>query len=156
MTQLTCFKAYDIRGELGEELNEDIAYRIGRAYGEFLKPGKIVVGGRCAPHQRVTEAGAGPRADGRRHRRAGYRPERYRRDLLCHLPPRGGRRYRGDREPQPDELQRHETGAREREAHQRRYRAARYSAPGGGKPVPAGGSGTSRDPAPDFGAEGVR
>lgn len=43
MTQLTCFKAYDIRGELGEELNEDIAYRIGRAYGEFLKPGKIVV-----------------------------------------------------------------------------------------------------------------
>ncbi|HGZ2112587.1 TPA: hypothetical protein ACN09V_004553, partial [Escherichia coli] len=24
MTQLTCFKAYDIRGELGEELNEDI------------------------------------------------------------------------------------------------------------------------------------
>ncbi len=28
MTQLTCFKAYDIRGELGEELNEDIAYRI--------------------------------------------------------------------------------------------------------------------------------
>ncbi|MCV5784642.1 hypothetical protein OFN20_27555, partial [Escherichia coli] len=26
MTQLTCFKAYDIRGELGEELNEDIAY----------------------------------------------------------------------------------------------------------------------------------
>lgn len=48
MTQLTCFKAYDIRGELGEELNEDIAYRIGRAYGEFLKPGKIVVGAMCA------------------------------------------------------------------------------------------------------------
>ncbi len=45
MTQLTCFKAYDIRGELGEELNEDIAYRIGRAYGEFLRPKTIVVGG---------------------------------------------------------------------------------------------------------------
>ncbi|MBY5200364.1 phosphomannomutase CpsG [Citrobacter braakii] len=30
---------------LGEELNEDIAYRIGRAYGEFLKPKTIVVGG---------------------------------------------------------------------------------------------------------------
>ncbi|EOX7251186.1 hypothetical protein ACPVCS_004196, partial [Escherichia coli] len=28
---LTCFKAYDIRGKLGEELNEDIAWRIGRA-----------------------------------------------------------------------------------------------------------------------------
>lgn len=67
MTQLTCFKAYDIRGELGEELNEDIAYRIGRAYGEFLKPEKVVVGGRCAPHKRVAEAGAGPRANGCRY-----------------------------------------------------------------------------------------
>ncbi|WGK55943.1 phosphomannomutase CpsG [Pantoea sp. SS70] len=45
MDALTCFKAYDIRGELGKELNEDIAYRIGRAYGEFLKPKTIVVGG---------------------------------------------------------------------------------------------------------------
>lgn len=45
MPALTCFKAYDIRGELGKELNEDIAYRIGRAYGEFLTPRTIVVGG---------------------------------------------------------------------------------------------------------------
>lgn len=45
MEALTCFKAYDIRGELGKELNEDIAYRIGRAYGEYLKPKTIVVGG---------------------------------------------------------------------------------------------------------------
>ncbi|WP_243077589.1 phosphomannomutase CpsG [Pantoea sp. MQR6] len=45
MAALTCFKAYDIRGELGTELNEDIAYRIGRAYGEFIKPKTIVVGG---------------------------------------------------------------------------------------------------------------
>lgn len=42
---LTCFKAYDIRGKLGEELNEDIAYRIGRAYAQFLNPKTIVVGG---------------------------------------------------------------------------------------------------------------
>jgi len=42
---LKCFKAYDIRGRLGDELNEDIAYRIGRAYGEFLKPKTMVVGG---------------------------------------------------------------------------------------------------------------
>lgn len=34
--ELTCFKAYDIRGKLGDELNEDIAYRIGRAYARFL------------------------------------------------------------------------------------------------------------------------
>lgn len=44
-TSLTCFKAYDIRGKLGVELNEDIAYRIGRAYGEFLKPKTMVLGG---------------------------------------------------------------------------------------------------------------
>ncbi|AYM89687.1 phosphomannomutase [Serratia sp. 3ACOL1] len=45
MNSLTCFKAYDIRGQLGEELNEDIAYRIGRAYGEYLRPKRIIVGG---------------------------------------------------------------------------------------------------------------
>lgn len=42
---LTCFKAYDIRGRLGDELNQEIAYRIGRAYGEYLKPAAIAVGG---------------------------------------------------------------------------------------------------------------
>ncbi|HEM8819864.1 TPA: phosphomannomutase CpsG [Raoultella planticola] len=43
--KLSCFKAYDIRGKLGDELNEDVAYRIGRAYGEYLKPKEIVLGG---------------------------------------------------------------------------------------------------------------
>lgn len=42
---LTCFKAYDIRGKLGSELNDDIAYRIGRAYAQFLKPQTMVLGG---------------------------------------------------------------------------------------------------------------
>jgi phosphomannomutase/phosphomannomutase/phosphoglucomutase len=41
---LSCFKAYDIRGKLGEELNEDIAYRIGRAYAVYLKPKSVVLG----------------------------------------------------------------------------------------------------------------
>ena len=45
MAELTCFKAYDIRGQLGTELDEDIAYRIGRAYAEFLKPKNVVLGG---------------------------------------------------------------------------------------------------------------
>lgn len=44
-TTLTCFKAYDIRGKLGTELNEDIARRIGRAFGEYLKPRRVAVGG---------------------------------------------------------------------------------------------------------------
>lgn len=42
---LTCFKAYDIRGKLGAELNEEIAYRIGRAYVQHLGARRVVVGG---------------------------------------------------------------------------------------------------------------
>ncbi|MCG6349102.1 phosphomannomutase CpsG [Vibrio fluvialis] len=50
MKELTCFKAYDIRGQLGTELDNDISYRIGRAYGQFLKSESdadktVVVGG---------------------------------------------------------------------------------------------------------------
>jgi len=45
LKEITCFKAYDIRGQLGEELNVDIAYRIGRAYAEFIKPQSVVLGG---------------------------------------------------------------------------------------------------------------
>lgn len=44
MTDLACFKAYDIRGKLGSELNEEIAYKIGRAYGDIYSPKTIVVG----------------------------------------------------------------------------------------------------------------
>ena len=44
MTQLTCFKAYDIRGKLGTELNVEIAYKIGRAYGQIYQPKTVVVG----------------------------------------------------------------------------------------------------------------
>lgn len=43
-SHLSCFKAYDIRGRLGTELNEDIAYRIGRAYGQIYQPKTVVVG----------------------------------------------------------------------------------------------------------------
>lgn len=42
--KFTCFKAYDIRGKLGTELNEEIAYKIGRAYGQIYQPKTIVVG----------------------------------------------------------------------------------------------------------------
>lgn len=44
MTKLTCFKAYDIRGKLGTELNEEIAYNIGRAYGQIYQPKTVAVG----------------------------------------------------------------------------------------------------------------
>lgn len=42
--KITCFKAYDARGKVPDELNEDIAYRIGRAYAEFLNPRQVAVG----------------------------------------------------------------------------------------------------------------
>jgi phosphomannomutase len=41
---LACFKAYDVRGRMPDELNEDIAYSIGRAFAQYLKPQTIVVG----------------------------------------------------------------------------------------------------------------
>ena len=41
---IECFKAYDIRGRLPDQLNEDVAYRIGRAFAQFLKPKQVVVG----------------------------------------------------------------------------------------------------------------
>ena len=44
MSTLTCFKAYDVRGRIPDELNTEIAYRIGRAYAEYLKPKSVVVG----------------------------------------------------------------------------------------------------------------
>jgi phosphomannomutase/phosphomannomutase/phosphoglucomutase len=42
--KISGFKAYDLRGRIPEELNEDVAYRIGRAYAEFVKPKRVVVG----------------------------------------------------------------------------------------------------------------
>ena len=44
-TPITCFKAYDIRGELNSQLNEDVAYRIGFAFAEELSAKTVVVGG---------------------------------------------------------------------------------------------------------------
>ena len=44
MPKLSCFKAYDVRGRVPEELNEDLAYRIGRAYAAFLSPARVAVG----------------------------------------------------------------------------------------------------------------
>ena len=42
--ELTCFKAYDVRGRVPDQLNEDIAYRIGRAYADVTGCRSVVVG----------------------------------------------------------------------------------------------------------------
>ncbi len=41
---LTCFKTYDVRGKLGDEFNEEIAYRIGRATAKSRNAKTVVVG----------------------------------------------------------------------------------------------------------------
>lgn len=44
MKPLPCFKAYDVRGIVGTEINEDVAYRIGRAFAEHLGARRVAVG----------------------------------------------------------------------------------------------------------------
>ena len=41
---ISCFKAYDIRGKIPDQLNQEIAYRIGRAFVDYLTPSSVVVG----------------------------------------------------------------------------------------------------------------
>jgi phosphomannomutase len=41
---ITCFKAYDLRGRIPVELNDDVAYRVARGYAQFLEPKRVVVG----------------------------------------------------------------------------------------------------------------
>ncbi|MGF1700976.1 phosphomannomutase CpsG [Photobacterium makurazakiensis] len=40
----SCFKAYDIRGRVGAEFNEEKAYAIGCAYADYIKPKRVAVG----------------------------------------------------------------------------------------------------------------
>jgi phosphomannomutase len=41
---LTCFKTYDVRGRVCHDLDEAVAYRIGRAFAQYLDAKNIVVG----------------------------------------------------------------------------------------------------------------
>ncbi len=41
---LTAFKAYDVRGRIPNEINEDLVRDIGRAYAGFVRPKRVVVG----------------------------------------------------------------------------------------------------------------
>jgi phosphomannomutase len=42
--KLSCFKAYDIRGRVPDELDEDLAVKIGQAFASFIKASRVVVG----------------------------------------------------------------------------------------------------------------
>lgn len=41
---MKCFKAYDVRGRVPDELNESVAYRLGRAFARTVGEGPVVVG----------------------------------------------------------------------------------------------------------------
>ncbi len=44
MIELSCFKAYDIRGEINVNIDQDIVYRIGRAVAQHFAARSVVVG----------------------------------------------------------------------------------------------------------------
>ena len=44
MTELTCFKSYDVRGEIGVNIDRDIVYRIGRAVAQHFTAKSVVIG----------------------------------------------------------------------------------------------------------------
>ena len=41
---LSAFKAYDVRGTVGEDLDEALVYRLGRAFARVVQPGMAVLG----------------------------------------------------------------------------------------------------------------
>ena len=63
MSTLTCFKSYDVRGRLGDELNEDICYGIGRGFARSIEPETVVIGYDIRP---TSQALAGQLAEGLR------------------------------------------------------------------------------------------
>ncbi|MGH8283871.1 MAG: phosphomannomutase [Gammaproteobacteria bacterium] len=44
MSLLSSFKAYDVRGRVPDDLNEDVAWRIGHAYAQLFRPQRVVIG----------------------------------------------------------------------------------------------------------------
>ena len=54
--KISCFKAYDIRGRIPDQLNDDVAYRVGRAFAQFLQPKTVVVGQDVRPTSPVLTA----------------------------------------------------------------------------------------------------
>jgi phosphomannomutase len=44
MPTLRCFKAYDVRGRIPDELNEELTYEIGQAYAALIKPRRVAAG----------------------------------------------------------------------------------------------------------------
>ena len=103
MGKISCFKAYDVRGRVPGELNEDLAYRIGRAYAAFLSPARVAVGRdiRFSSLPLAEALTAGLNDAGVEVWNLGLCGTE--RIFLSHLPSAPGRRHHGHRQPQPPE-----------------------------------------------------
>ena len=124
MTNLNSFKAYDIRGRIPDEINESLAYDIGRAYAAFVKPKRVAVGYdiRLSSPQLAAALKRGLMDCGVDVLDIGlWGTEGV---VLRDLRREARRRHHGHREPQPARLQRHEVRARGGAADQRRHRTA--------------------------------
>ena len=109
---LNCFKAYDIRGRVPDELNEDLARRIGNATAELLGPGPVVLGSdvRLSSPALQNALTAGINAAGRDVIDIGA--VWYRRGLFPDQPSGCRRRHHGDRQSQSHGLQRSQARTR--------------------------------------------
>ena len=59
------FKAYDIRGIVPDEVNEELAYRVGRAYADLYYPKTMCIGYDVRPSsQKICEAASRGLTDG--------------------------------------------------------------------------------------------
>ena len=52
-----CFKAYDVRGKVPDQLDPSVAYRIGRAFSEVLGASSVVLGRDVRPSSQELEQG---------------------------------------------------------------------------------------------------
>ena len=120
---IDCFKAYDVRGQIPNQLNADVCYRIGNATAEFLDGESIVVGRDMrlsskefadAVIQGLIDAGVEALDIGLCGTEMVYFATSF---LECQ------RRHHGDRQPQPGGLQWPEVRPRGGATDQRRHRA---------------------------------
>ena len=101
MTRLACFKAYDVRGRVPDELDAGLAYRIGKAYAAYLQPRHVALGWDVRPSspvladalaQGLLESGVEVRDLGLCGTEQVY---------FATVAPGAGRRPHGHRQPQP-------------------------------------------------------
>ena len=123
---MSCFKAYDVRGRVPDQLNEDVAYRIGRAFVEVLGAQRVVVGHdvRLSSESIKRALSDGLRDQGADVFDIGIAGTEEIYFATSHSG--NGWRYRRDRQPQSERLQRYEIRSSGFSPRVRRHRSVRY------------------------------